>query len=174
MPFSDRTQTQDETPTASRRAGLIRMSDDAGIEQGSRLERVFEKKIGAHEPALLTGKCCVGRKSVFHILCARVESLEQISVAPLEILQYVRQLAGHRCAIECQHPINDVVCPCLVSGIEIARLSRRLEGARDDSRRIGTHTKGLSIHKLGWWQSALGLDCWVSAGSTAQARLRAG
>ena len=29
MPFSDRTQTQDETPTASRRAGLIRMSDDA-------------------------------------------------------------------------------------------------------------------------------------------------
>ena len=150
MPFSDRTQTQDETPTASRRTGLIGMSDDARIEQGGRLERVFEKKIGAHEPPLLTGECCVGRKSVFHVLCARVESLEQISVAPLEILEHVRQLADHRCRIECQHPINDVVCPCLVSGIEIAWLSRRLEGARDHSRRIGTHTKRLSVQKRDW------------------------
>lgn len=150
MPFSDRTQTQDETPAPCWRTGLIGMSDDARIEQSSRLEGVFEKKIGANEAPLLPAEYCMGRKGVFHILGAGVESLQQISVAPLEIFQHIDQLGGHRCSIECQHPINNMICPCLISGIQIARLSRRLEGTRDDSRRIGTHTQRLSVQKRGW------------------------
>ena len=52
MPLADRAQAEDEAASARRRAGLVGVIDDAGIEQRRRLEGIFVQEIGAHQLAL--------------------------------------------------------------------------------------------------------------------------
>ena len=56
MPFADRAQAEDEATPARRRAGLVRMGDDARIEQCRRLERIFVQEIRADQLALDLGE----------------------------------------------------------------------------------------------------------------------
>ena len=72
-------------------------------------------------------------------------------MAPLEILQNIRQLGGRRFRSERQHAINDMVRARLVGGVEIARFGRRSERAHDHSRRVGTQIKGLPVQERGFW-----------------------
>ena len=88
-------------------------------------------------------------KGVLHVIGARFEDREQIAVAPLEILEHIGQLAGRRLGIERQDPVDDVIRPCLVGGIEITRFGRRFEWAHHDSRGIGAQIQRLAVEKLG-------------------------
>ena len=114
MPFPDRAKTQDEATPAFRRTGLIRMGDDARIEQRRRLEGIFMHEIGADQLALHLGENDMSSKGVFHFVGTRLERLQQVAVAALEILENIGQLVGCRLGIERQDPLDDMVRPCLV------------------------------------------------------------
>src|SRR4029077_1335545 len=159
MPFPDRTQAQDEAPPTLWRAGLIGMSDDARIEQRCRFEGILVQEIGADQPALVLRESHMGRKGFFHLISARLEYLEQIAMAPLEVLEHLGQLVGSGFGIEGEHSGDDVVRACLVGSIEVAWFGRRLERAHYDSCRIRAHIQTLSVQKCGWRQNALDLSC---------------
>ncbi len=120
MPFPDRAKAEDEAAPAFRRAGLIGMGDDARIEQRRRFEGIFVEKIGPDQLALDLGETRVRRKGVFHLVGARLEGRQKIAVAALEILKDIGQLAGCHLGIERQDPVDDMVRPCLVGGVEVA------------------------------------------------------
>ena len=54
----------------------------------------------------------------------------------LEIFEHIAELSRGRFGIKPKHPFDNMVGPDLVGWIEIARLSRRLEGPDDDPGRI--------------------------------------
>ena len=147
MPFPDGAKAEDEATPAFRRAGLIGMRDDARIEQRRRFEGIFVQKIGADQLALCLGESGMRREGIFHFVGARLEGRQQVAVAALEILEHVGQLGGHRLGIERQDPVDDVVRPGLVGGIEVAWLGRRLERAHDHPRRIGAQIKRLPVQE---------------------------
>ena len=89
----------------------------------------------------------MGGEGLFHLVGARLEFLQQIAVAALKILQDIGQLAGRRLGIERQDAVDDMVRPCLVGGVEVARLGRRLERAHDHPRRIGTQIESLPVQE---------------------------
>ena len=75
----------------------------------------------------------MGIERIFHLICARLENTEQVSVPAFEIVEDIAQLLFGSPAIELQHPIDDVVGPGFIGRIEIARFSRRLERLDDYS-----------------------------------------
>ena len=91
----------------------------------------------------------MGGKGVFHFVGARLECLQQVAMAAFEILEDIGQLAGRRLGIERQDPIDDMVRPRLVGGIEVPRLGRRLERAHDHPRRIGAQIESLPVQERG-------------------------
>ena len=137
MPFPDGAKTQDEATPAFRRTRLVRVRDDARIEQRRRLERIFMHKIGADQLALHLGKNNMSSKGVFHFLGTRLECLQQVAVATLKILKNIAELVGRRLGIERQDPLDDMVRPCLVQRVEVPRFGRWPERAHDHSRWIG-------------------------------------
>ena len=124
-------QAQDEAHAAFGRARLVRMRDDAGIEQRRGLERILMQEIRADQAALLLAEARVIGKGFFHFDGARLEGVEQVPMAALEIVEHVGELQCHRRRVERQHAIDDVVGAGLVGGIEVARFGRRLEGTHD-------------------------------------------
>ena len=90
-------------------------------------------EIGAHQPTLLLGEGRMFGKRLFHLIGARFECLEQIAMAALKVFADFGQLTSSRCRIECQDSIDDMICPRLISGVEIPRFSRRLEWTDDHS-----------------------------------------
>jgi hypothetical protein len=147
MSFSDRAQAQDETPRSHRRPGLIRMSDDARIEQGRRLERILIQEIGADELPLGLRESHMRREGIFHFVGACLENRQQVAMATLEVVEDLDEQAGSRFRVERQDPIDDVIRPCLVCNVEVARLRRRLERPHDHARRIGSQIQSLPIQK---------------------------
>lgn len=91
MPFTDGTKAQDESATMVRRARLVRMPDDTWVEQGRSLERVFVEKIGTNQAALCFVQWSMGVKRVLHFRGARRENIEQVPVAPPEVLEHLAQ-----------------------------------------------------------------------------------
>src|SRR5271169_5917609 len=122
MTFPDSAKAQDEATTALRCTGLIRMGDDARIEQCRRFEGIFVQKIGSDQLTLYPGENRMCRKGVFHFFGARLESTQEIAVAVLEMLKDIRQLTGRHLGIERQNSINDMVRPRLINGVEVPRL----------------------------------------------------
>ena len=86
-------------------------------------------------------------------------------MAALEILKNLGQLIVRRLGIERKDPIDDVVRPRFVGGIEVPRLGRRLERAHDDPGRIGAQIESLTVQERGFWHNTLGFRRPV--GSTA-------
>jgi hypothetical protein len=74
----------------------------------------------------------------------------------LEILQDIGKLVGNGVGIERENPIDDMIGAGLVSRVEIARFSRRLERAHDDARWIRPQVQRLPMEKSGLQQGALG------------------
>ena len=136
MPLADGTKAQDESTAILRHAGLVRMSDDARIEQGRRLEGVLVEKIRTDQPALRFIQFSMRFERLFHLVGARLEDIEQISVTTFKIFEHVDQLFGGSFGIKPKNSADDMVGPDFIDGIEVSGFSRRLEGSDDDSGRI--------------------------------------
>jgi hypothetical protein len=74
-------------------------------------------------------------KGVFHFVGTRLECLQQVAVATLEILKNIGQLVRRH--LERQDPADDMVRPRLVDEAEVPRFGPRPERAHDYPRRIG-------------------------------------
>src|ERR1041384_2986919 len=138
MPFAHSAQAQDESATVLRRARLVGIADDARIEQGRRLERVFMKKIRANQATPRLIQCDMRLKCLFHFCSTGLENLKQIPMTALEIFEYFRQLPGGSLGLELKNPINNAFGPRLIGWIEISGFSRRFKRSDDDPRSIRT------------------------------------
>ena len=149
MTFADGAKAQDESAAILRRAGLVRMPDDARIEQGRRLERVFVEKIRADQATLRLVQFGMRLERIFHLRSARLEDLEQIPVTTFEIFEHFAQLLCGSIGIEPKNSANDMIGPDLVGRVEISGFSRRFEGSHHDPGGIGTQVQGLPVQELG-------------------------
>ena len=70
-------------------------------------------------------------------------------MATFEVLEHVAQLLRGSFGIEPKHPVDNVIGPDLIGRVEVARLSRRLEGPDDDPGRIRAQIQGLAIQESG-------------------------
>ena len=136
MTFTDGTKTQDETTAVLWSTGLIRVSDDARIEQSGRLERVLMKKICADQAALRLVQFGMRCQRVFHLCGAHLKDIDQVPVTAFEILKHIAQLLRSNFGIEPKNPADDVVGPALVGRVEVSGFSRRFEGSDNDPGRI--------------------------------------
>ena len=118
------------------------------------------QKIGTDQPALFLGEAHVLDQGLFHFDGARLEGVEQIAMTPLEILEHFRKVHGHRLRIERQDPVDDMVCPGLVGGIEVAWLRRWFERTHHHTCWIGPEIEGLPVEKRGFRQGLL-LSAWL-------------
>jgi hypothetical protein len=86
-------------------------------------------------------------KRIFHFGGSGFKDLKQIAMPAFEVLKDVGELAGGRVGIEGQDPIDDMVRPGFVGGIEVARFGRRLERPHDHSGWIWSQIEGLTIQE---------------------------
>ena len=167
MPFTDGAKAQDESAAILRRAGLVGMPDDAGIEQGRRLERILVEKVSPDQTALRLVELGMGFQRVLHFRGARFENVEQVPVAAFEVFKHLAQLLRGSFGIKPKHPANDMIGTDLVSRVEVARLSRRFEGPDDDSGRIRPQIDVLAIQEF-----ELGQRCSLGAIELGSCRCR--
>ena len=92
MSFAHGAEAENEPPVAGWRAGLIRVGNDARIEECSRFESVFVHEIGANELPLHWRKGLVRPEGILHLICARLERFQEIAMAPLEVLEHIGKL----------------------------------------------------------------------------------
>ena len=83
----------------------------------------------------------------FHVRGARLEDIDQISVASFEIFKHVVQLLRGGFGIEPKYSANDMIGPDLIGRVEVSGFSCRLERSHDDSRRVRAQIQALAIHK---------------------------
>lgn len=114
------------------------------------------EEVGANEPSLFRGESGVWRYSLFHLIGARVEQLQEVSMSSEEAREDLVQLSGGGRRIESQHAPDDVVRTGFVGRIEVARLRRGLELPYDDSCRVRSQEYVLPAQKFGKWQGLLG------------------
>jgi len=122
MPFPDRAKTQDEAPPAFRRTRLIRMGDNARIEQCRRFEGIFVQKIGSDQLALSLGENGM-RSKASSISSARASKIS--SRLRWRPSKFSRTSASWLAAVSGQAlgPVNDMVRPRLVDGLRSAARS---------------------------------------------------
>ena len=149
MTFADSTQAQDEPAPSLGCAGLVGVPDDARIEQGRGFERILVKKVGTDQVALRFAQHGMRLQGTFHLNRARIEDLEQVPVAALEIVEHVLQLLIGSVLIEPQHSADDMIGARLVGRVEIPGLDRRLERPHEDPGRIGAQMQSLSVQEHG-------------------------
>lgn len=82
---------------------------------------------------------------VLHVRGARFKNIQQIPVTAFEVFQHLAQQLRTSFIIKPKHPVDDMIGANLVSRVEIARLSRRLERPDDDPGRVRTQIKTLPI-----------------------------
>src|SRR6516165_2717867 len=139
MPLADGAKAQDESTAILRRAGLVRVPDDARIEQGRRLEGVLVEKIRPDQSALRLVQLGMRLERLFHLFGAGLENIEQISVTPIKIREHIAQLMSGRFGIETKNSADNMIGSDLIGWVEVSGLSRRLERSDDDSGRIRAH-----------------------------------
>jgi hypothetical protein len=147
MALSHGAKAQDEAHPACGCPALVRMRNDAGIEQGRRFEGVLVQKVGSHEPALFPGEGRVRGERVLHLLGAHFELLEQVAVPALEVFQHFGELDVRSPRVQREHPIDDAIRPRFVRRIQVSRFRGRLEGAHDYACRVGPEMKGLPVQE---------------------------
>ena len=152
MAFADGAKAQDEPAPAVPHTRLVRVTNNARIEQGRRLERILMQEIGADQLTLSFGKHGMWIECSFHLSRTNTEQLQQIPMAPGKILEDVRQLLSHLGRHKPENTLDDVIGSRLVHRIEIAWLGRRLEGADDDACRVRPQMQCLPIEKHGMRQ----------------------
>ena len=70
---------------------------------------------------------------LFHLFGARLEDIEQISVAPLKVFKHVAQLMRGSFGIKTKNSANNMVGSNLIACVEVSGFSRRFERSDDDS-----------------------------------------
>ena len=100
MSFADGAQAEDEAKATRRSASLIRMRDDARIEECRSLERILVQEIRADQLALHLGEDIVDDEGILHLVGTRLERRQQIAVTPLEVLQDIGQQMHRHGGIE--------------------------------------------------------------------------
>ena len=133
MPLADGAKAQDESAAIFRRAGLVRMPHDARVEQGRSLEGVLVEKIRADQPALSPIQFGMRRERFFHVIGARFESIEQVSVTTIKIFKHVAQLLSGGFGIQTKNSVDNIVGSDLIGCIEVSGLGCRFERSDDDS-----------------------------------------
>ncbi len=123
-----------------------------GLNKRRRLEGIFVEKVGADQLALRLAELQMGQERVLHLAGARLESVQQVSMAAFEIVENVEQKTFRRRGIQRDDPVDDVVRPRLVDRVEISRLDRRPEGPHDHPRRIRAQIESLSREEHGFGQ----------------------
>ena len=93
MSFAHGAKAENEPPVAGWRTGLIRVGNDARIEECGRFEGVFVQELGPDELALHWTKGFVRPEGILHVVCAQFERLQEIAMAPLEVLEHIGKLA---------------------------------------------------------------------------------
>lgn len=149
MPFSNGTQAEDEATTAFWRTGLVRVDDDARIEQRSGLERVFVHEVGANQLPLNLGEDGVVGERILHLIRTCFELCQQVAMTSLKVLQNIGELLRCRFGVERENAVDDVVRPRLVGRLKVPRFGSRLERAYEHSCRIGAQVKRLPVQKCG-------------------------
>lgn len=91
MPFADGAKAQNEPATMVRRARLVRMPDNARVEQSRSLERVFVEKIRPDQATLRLIQCGMGFERILHFRGARLEYIEQVPVTTPKVLKHLAQ-----------------------------------------------------------------------------------
>jgi hypothetical protein len=107
------------------------------------------QKIGADQSTRYLCENGMSSKRVFHFVGTRLECLQQVAMAILEIVKNIGQLVGGHLGIERQDPGDDMVRPRLVDGVEVPRLGRRPERAHDYPSRIGAQIESLPVQGRG-------------------------
>ena len=69
-----------------------------------------------------------------------------------EILKYFTQKTSAHLSVEPKDSLDDMIGTGFIRWIEVARLSRRLEGPDDDPRRVRPQIKALAIQEFGLGQ----------------------
>src|SRR3979490_53544 len=95
MAFAYRTETENEAQSAFRRARLIGVRDDAGIEQSGGFVRIFAEKISADQLALELRKGAMPCEGFLHLIGARLEFFQQVAMSAKEIVEDVRELGSN-------------------------------------------------------------------------------
>jgi hypothetical protein len=152
MPFANGAKAQDEPAAMVRCARLVGMPDNARIEQGRGLERIFAEKIGPNQATLRFIQLSMWLERVLHLGGARFKNVEQVPVTTCEVFEHLAQLLRGSFGIEPKHPVNDMIGPDFVGRVEIARLSRRFERPDDDPGWIRAQIEALAIHEFGLGQ----------------------
>ena len=106
------------------------------------------QEVGADELPLLHREFRMGRECLFHVTRASLEHLEQIPMAPLEVIEHFGELRGGGGRIECKDALDDVIGPGFVGRVEIARFRRRPELANHHSGGIRAQVHGLPMQQL--------------------------
>ena len=145
MPLTNRAKTEDEPESAFRRAGLVWMGDDAGIEQRRGFKGIFVEKIGADQLALYQAEPGMIGKGIFHFVGACLELRQQVAVPSLEVFQDIRELDRRVLGAQRQDTVNDMIGAALVGGVEVSRFRRGLEWPHNDPGRIGTKIESLTV-----------------------------
>jgi hypothetical protein len=83
--------------------------DDARIEQSRGLEGVLVQKIRPDQSALRLIQFSMRFERLFHLIGARFEDIQQISVTAFEIFQHVDQLFRGSFGIKPKNPVDDMV-----------------------------------------------------------------
>ena len=95
MAFAYRTETENEAQSAFRRARLIGVRYDAGTKQGGGFVRIFAEKISADQLSLDLRKDPMRRESFLHLIGARLEPFQQVTMSTKKIVEDVRELRGN-------------------------------------------------------------------------------
>ncbi len=163
MALAYRTKTEDETQASVGNAGLVRVRNDAGIEERRSLECVFLEEVCADQPPLGRGKGAMAVDHDVHLRRPRIAAFGKVAMTALEALKRGAQPLLRPGIIERQNPVDDVVGAVEVGGIVIERLSGRLEISEDHAPCIGMQGERLTLKKL---RQAFGLgqDRLISSG----------
>jgi hypothetical protein len=124
---------------------LVRVCNDAWVEERRRLERVLIEEIGAKQLALVEAERSVASEGLLHLIGTRLEGLEQVAVPALEVFEHIRELAGDRRFVEPEDPVDDMIGSRLVVGSQVFGLGRRLEWPDDHTGRIRSEVECLPI-----------------------------
>ena len=110
-------------------------------------------KISTDQLTLRRGENSVGSKGFFHFAGTRLERPQQVPVPALKIRKNFSQLIVRHLGVEPKNPVDDMVRPRLVGGVELPRFGRWLERAHDDPRRIGAQIESLTVQERGFWHN---------------------
>ncbi len=136
MTLARRTQTQDKSAPAGGRRRLVRVRDDAGIEERGGFEGVLVEKIRPDQATLRAGEICMGSESFFHVISPRLEFFQQVAVSPQEVIKHIGKKRCRCLIIERQNPIDNIIRTDLVGWIKVPGFRRRFKRPHNYAGRI--------------------------------------